>query len=72
MLVFGNTKVGESKGTVTCKAGYYNNRKDIQPEDTSSALVSCSVNGTWSNLPNCTRKGDYLFIDLLVFIPKKT
>jgi hypothetical protein len=58
-LLFSGTNYG-SQAAITCDYGYYDINKHYQPEGPASTLITCSVNGTWTGLPNCSRKGEYV------------
>jgi hypothetical protein len=58
-LLFSGTNYGSNAG-ITCDLGYYDVNKTHQPEGTLMTMITCSVNGTWTGLPNCTKKGEYV------------
>ncbi|XP_053372799.1 CUB and sushi domain-containing protein 1-like [Mercenaria mercenaria] len=53
-LTFTDTKY-QSNAAITCDTGYTDKHKS-QAVDTSTTLIKCSANGTWTHLPECVRK----------------
>ncbi|XP_060604257.1 beta-2-glycoprotein 1-like, partial [Ruditapes philippinarum] len=44
-----------STAEIDCEDGYYNQRQNQTPA-TSTTIIKCSKQGTWTNIPNCIRK----------------
>ncbi|XP_053372786.1 sushi, von Willebrand factor type A, EGF and pentraxin domain-containing protein 1-like [Mercenaria mercenaria] len=45
----------QSNAVIACDTGYTDQHKH-QAVDTSTTLIKCSANGTWTNVPKCVRK----------------